>query len=171
MSFALNRDELCRARNYRIRPLGVLYPPGFPGHDEDHSHWQHYDFEAAKRELALAGYPDGLPNEHQLWVSEGEGAAVYGQLIQADLGRIGIRLRIRTSSFAVFLETTQRRGASELSLGAWSQDLPRPQNFAETLFHSRSILPENSQNQAFYSNPQLYVLLIMPAQRQTFQNV
>src|SRR5581483_4328491 len=68
-------------------------------------------------------------------------------------------LRIHQASFAVYLDTTQRRGATELSLGGWSQDYPDPSNFIETLFHSRNISSEGSQNASFYSNPTLDALL------------
>jgi ABC-type transport system substrate-binding protein len=79
-------------------------------------------------------------------------------LIQADLARIGVRIRLREVSFAVYLEMTQRRGAVALSLAAWSQDFPDPSDFAE-LFASRMIQAENSQNSAFYSNHELDSLL------------
>jgi ABC-type transport system substrate-binding protein len=150
---------MCRARNNRIRPLGGLYPPGLPGYDPHLPGAQHYDPARAREEMALAGYPNGLPDEQELWLTEGDAGLYYGQLVQADLARIGIRIRLRQASFAVFLETTQRRGAVGLSMSAWSQDFPDPSNFIDTLFHSRSIQSENSQNASFYSNPQLDQLL------------
>ena len=159
VTFAIDREGMCRARNNRIRPLGGLYPPGLPGYDPNVEGAQHFDMQRAREEMALAGYADGLPGEQELWIAEGDGAAYYGQLVQADLRRIGIRIRLHQSSFAVFLENTERRHAVGLSMSAWSQDFPDPSNFIDTLVHSRSIQPENSQNASFYSNPQLDALL------------
>jgi ABC-type transport system substrate-binding protein len=159
VAFAIDREAMARSRNYRIRPLGGIYPPGMPGYDEHLPGAHHYDLARARQEMALAGYANGLPGEHELWVTEGEAGAAYGQLIQADLARIGIHIRLRQASFAVFLATTQRRGAVEMTLSAWSQDYPDPSNFIETLFHSRNIQDENAQNVSFYRNPRLDELL------------
>lgn len=159
VAFAIDRESVARSRNYRIRPLGGIYPPGLPGHDPNLPGAHRYDLTLARHEMALAGYPNGLPGEVELWVTEGDGGNTYGQLLQADLARIGIRVRLRTASFAVFLDTTQRRGAVAMSFSGWSQDYPDPANFVETLFHSRNIQQENSVNQSFYRNPRLDALL------------
>lgn len=159
VAFALDRDAACRSRNYRCRPLGGIYPPGLPGHDPHLPGAQTYDLEAARREMRLAGYPNGLPEEIPFWIQEGDAGMFWGQTIQADLARIGIRVRLRPASFSAFLENTERRGAVQLALAGWSQDFPDPANFVEILFHSRSIQAENSQNPAFYSNPTLDALL------------
>jgi ABC-type transport system substrate-binding protein len=159
VSFAIDRDAIARSRNYRIVPLGGLYPPGLPGYDEHLPGAHRYDPERARRELREAGYPNGLPGEHDLWLTEGDSAVMYGQLLQADFARVGIRIRLRFVSFPVFLDTTQRRGAVALSLTGWNMDFPDPSNFIETLFHSRNATDEHAQNQAFYRNPTLDALL------------
>ncbi len=159
VALAIDRETMCRSRNYRIRPLGGVFPPGLPGYDEHLPNAQHYDIPAARREMALAGYPHGLPGEHEFWMSEGPPAMIYGGLIQADLARIGVNIRLRIASFAVFLENTERRHAVPMSFSAWSQDFPDPSNFTEILFHTRSIQDENSQNPSFYSNRVLDDLL------------
>ncbi len=156
VAYAIDRDAMCRSRNHRISAIGGLYPPGLPGYDPHLPNAQHYDVARAQQEISLAGYAHGLPGEHELWVGDGDG---FGQLIQADLARIGVHVRLRQASFAVFLENTSRRGAVALAIGAWSQDFPDPSNFIDTLFHSRSIQPEGSQNGSFYANPRLDALL------------
>jgi peptide/nickel transport system substrate-binding protein len=159
VSFAIDREAIARSRNYRIRPLGGVYPPGLPGYDPNLPGAHTYNPELARRELREAGYPDGLPGEYELWLTEGPGAAVYGQLFQADLARIGIRIRLKFASFPVFLERTQRRRAVALAFTGWNMDFPDPSNFIETLFHSRNATEEHAQNQAFYRNPELDSLL------------
>jgi len=158
-AFAIDRESLCRSRNNRVRPIGGVYPPELPGYDPTLPGAQRFDPQRAREEMALAGHANGLPGEHLLWVIEGDAGMFYGQQLQADLRRVGINVRLRPASFAVFLENTERRGSAELSLSGWSQDFPDPSNFIDTLFHSRSIQAENSQNQAFYSNPRLDTLL------------
>jgi hypothetical protein len=59
---------------------------------------QRYDLAAARREMALAGHPNGIAEEVTLWVGEGETGSIYGDLIQADLRRIGIRVRQRPAA-------------------------------------------------------------------------
>jgi ABC-type transport system substrate-binding protein len=159
LSFAIDREAIARSRNNRVIPLGGLYPPGLPGYDPNLPGAHRYDPERARRELREGGYPDGLPGEHELWLTEGDAAVMYGQLLQADLARVGIRIRLRFASFPVFLETTQRRGAVALSFSGWNMDFPDPSNFIETLFHSRNATDEHAQNQSFYRNPTLDALL------------
>jgi peptide/nickel transport system substrate-binding protein len=159
VSFAIDREAIARSRNYRIRPLGGVYPPGLPGYDPNLPGAHTYNPELARRELREGGYPDGLPGEYELWLTEGPGAAVYGQLFQADLARVGIRIRLKFASFPVFLERTQQRRAVALSFTGWNMDFPDPSNFIDTLFHSRNATEEHAQNQAFYRNPELDSLL------------
>ncbi|MDP3277792.1 MAG: ABC transporter substrate-binding protein [Deltaproteobacteria bacterium] len=159
VAFAIDRDSIARSRNYRIVPLGGLYPPGLPGYDAHLPGAHTYDLARARTEMRLAGYPDGYPNEIELWLTEGDAAVMYGQLIQADLRRIGIRIRLRFASFPVYLDTTQRRRAVAMSFAGWNMDFPDPSNFIDTLFHSRNISDEHAQNQSFYANPALDALL------------
>jgi ABC-type transport system substrate-binding protein len=159
LAFAIDRASIARSRNDRIRPLGGIFPPGLPGYDPNLPGAHTYDPERARAELREAGYPDGLPGEHEFWLTEGPSAAVYGQLLQADLARVGIRIRLKFASFPVFLEMTQRRRAVALSYTGWNMDFPDPSNFIDTLFHSRNATDEHAQNQAFYRNPELDALL------------
>ena len=159
IAFAIDREGICRSRANRLRPLGGILPPNMPGYDPALPDAQTYDPARARQEMALAGYPNGLPGEFEIWLTEGESGLVYGQLIQADLARIGIRIRLRQTSFAVYLENVERRHAVSIALAAWNQDFPDPSNFIETLFSSRSIQDENSQNNAFYSNSHVDALL------------
>ena len=159
IAYAIDRDSIARSRNYRIVPLGGLYPPGLPGYDAHLPGAHTYDLPRAREEMRLAGYANGLPEEQEFWLTEGDAGVMYGQLLQADLARIGIRIRLRFASFPVFLDTTQRRHAVGLSFGGWNMDYPDPANFIETLFHSRNIADEHAQNQSFYSNPAMDALL------------
>jgi ABC-type transport system substrate-binding protein len=159
VAFALDRDAICRARNNRIRPAGALYPPGIAGYREHPPAAQRYDVAEARREMALAGLPDGYPEEVDLWISEGEAGLVYGQLFQADLRRIGLRTRIRQAALSVYYSSLGRPRTIPLAFDGWSMDYPDPNNFIEPNFHSRGIQDENASNHAFYRSAELDGLL------------
>jgi peptide/nickel transport system substrate-binding protein len=159
VTFAIDREALSRARNRRILPAWSLYPPAIPGHRDDPPNRQRYDLDAARREMRSAGYPDGYPDEVDLWIGEGETGLLYGQIIQADLRRIGLRTRIRQASSSIYYSSLGRRHSIQMGFTAWNMDYPDPANFIEPNFHSRGIRNENSTNYSFYRNPALDDLL------------
>ncbi|MBL8605071.1 MAG: ABC transporter substrate-binding protein [Myxococcales bacterium] len=159
VTFAVDRDSLCRARNYRITPAATLYPPGIPGHRAQPPGAQRFDLAAARRELSLAGHPEGLADEVELWIGDGDAGLVYGQLLQADLARIGIRVRIKQASNSVYYTSLGRRHTVKMAFTGWAMDYPDPSNFIEPNFHSRGIAEDGSSNHAFYRNPSLDALL------------
>lgn len=159
VAFALDRAAIARARNHRIAPAWSLYPPTIPGHRADNPLRQRYDLAAARREMALAGYPGGYPEEVTLWLGEGETGSIYGDLVQADLRRIGIRVRQRPAAFSIYYATLGRRRAVQLAFTGWQMDYPDLSNFIEPNFHSRGIRDEQSSNHAFYASPALDRLL------------
>ncbi len=152
VAFAIDREALCRARNYRIQPAWGLFPPAIPGHRDGLPNAQRFDLAEARREMSAAGYPNGYPDEVELWIGEGESGLVYGQLIQADLARIGLRTRIKQASGSVYYASMGRPRTVPMGFTGWQMDYPDPANFIEPSFHSRSIQPENSANHAFYRN-------------------
>lgn len=159
VAFALDREALARARNHRIQAAWGLFPPSIPGHRDALPNAQRYDVAEARREMSLAGYAHGYPGEVELTLADGESGLVYGQLVQADLAQIGIRARIRQLGGAIYYGALGQRRTVQMGFTGWQMDYPDPANFAEPSFHSRSIQPENSQNHAFYRNPELDRLL------------
>ncbi len=155
VAFAVDRESLCRARNYRIRPAAGLYPPSLAGARDPVPNGQRYDVSAALREMRLAGYTGEVPGEVELWLGDGESGLTYGQLLQADLRRIGLRVRIRQVSNSVYYTSLQRPRTVRLAFDGWAMDFPDPSNFIEPNFHSRGIQPDHSSNHAFYRNPEL----------------
>ena len=155
VSFAIDREARVRMANRRIRAAGQMLPPQIAGYDEHLPNLQHFDLEAARREMALAGHPDGLPDEVTVTVGEGPGGLLSFAILQEDLRRIGIRIRPRQVSFATYLDETARPRTSQAFFSGWNMDFPDPSNFLDILLHSRSIRPENSENRSFYRNPEL----------------
>ena len=59
-SMAINRQQIATKvyEDTRVPATGMV-PPGVVGHQEDAWAYSMYDLEAAKKQLADAGYPDG----------------------------------------------------------------------------------------------------------------
>lgn len=159
VAFAIDRQSWARARGGRLRPLGQLVPENVPGHVPNLEGAHTFDLERAREEMRLAGHPEGLDEEITLVMGDGDVSRIYGELIQSDLQRIGIQVKLRMLSFAAFLQETGIRHRVQMLFSGWNMDFPDPANFYEPLLHSRAITDENSQNRAFYSNPELDTLL------------
>jgi ABC-type transport system substrate-binding protein len=155
VAFAINRERWRRARANRLVLQGQPIPRTLPGFDPELPGRHVYDLERAREEMRLAGYPDGLDEEVEVWLGEGETGRAYGELIQSDLAEIGIDVRIKQVAFPIYLQETGKPGTAQMLLTGWSMDFPDPANFLDILFHTRSIHEEDSENRAFYSNPEV----------------
>lgn len=160
VAFALDRESWVRISNGATRAAGQVLPPQLAGHDPHLPNLQHMDLAAARREMALAGHPNGLPNPIQI-VVVGDADAARGsiEMIQQDLSRIGIRVESRPMSFAQYLEETGTRHHAQAFMSGWNMDFPDSSNFLDILFHSHSIAETHSENRSFYRNPELDAIL------------
>ncbi len=160
VAFAIDRQGWSRARSGRLLPAGQILPPALPGHDPNLPEAHTFDLDKAREEMRLAGFPDGLPEPVTVWISgQDQTSTQYGELLQQDLARIGIQVRMRFVSFAAYLTESGKPNTVPAFFTGWNMDFPDPSNFLDILFHSRSIHPENSENRAFYRNPELDALL------------
>lgn len=155
---AIDRQRWARARNYDIKPTGQILPAVIPGYDKDLPHAQRFDLEKARREMKLAGFPNGLPEPVTLWTSDSPTGRIYGELAQSDLAKIGIQLKLKPVSFPVYLEETGKPKTAQMSSGGWSMDFPDASNFL-ALVSKTTKAERDSSNRAFYSDPWLDELL------------
>lgn len=158
VAFAIDRERWARARNGSIRPAGQLLPPKVMGHDEALPHLQRFDLSRAREEMKKAGYPSGLPEPVTLWTSDASSSRAYGELLQSDLAKIGVEVRLKPVSFPVYLEETGKPRTAQMVAGGWVMDFPDPSNIFN-LVSSASIAEHDSQNRSFYSDPKLDALL------------
>jgi ABC-type transport system substrate-binding protein len=158
VAFALDRERWSRARNYNIRPTGQMVPPNIIGYDAKLPHLQRFDLARARAEMRLAGHPDGLEEPVTLWTSDTPASRAYGELAQADLGKIGIKLQLKPVSFPVYLEETGKPRTAQMSSGGWVLDYPDPSNVLG-LVSSATKAVRDSTNRSFYSDPHLDDLL------------
>ncbi|MGF1466143.1 MAG: ABC transporter substrate-binding protein [Sandaracinaceae bacterium] len=159
VAFAIRRDNWRRAWNERLVVTGQPIPRALPGFDPDLPGRQVTDLDRAREEMRLAGFADGYPEPVDLWVAESDTSRLFGELVQADLARIGIDVRLRQAAFPVFIAQTGRPRTAPMTFLGWTMDYPDAANFLDVLFHSRSIQDENSKNRAFYANAEVDRLL------------
>lgn len=159
IAFALDRDGWSRARAGRLLPASQLLPPSIPGYDPELPTRQVFDLDRAREEMRLAGHPDGLREPITVWITgQDDTSRQYGELLQADLAKIGIDVRLRFVSFAVYLTESGKPNTVPAFFTGWNLDFPDPSNFL-FLFDQKSIHPEHSENRAFYRNPEVDRLL------------
>jgi peptide/nickel transport system substrate-binding protein len=158
VAFAIDRERWSRARNRAIRPAGQLLPPKVMGYDAALPHLQHFDLARAKDEMRAAGHPGGLTEPVTLWTTDGSAARLYGQLLQADLIKIGIEVQLKQVSFPVYLEETGKPKTAQMVAGGWVMDFPDPSNLF-SLVSSAARSEHDSMNRSFFSDPKLDALL------------
>ncbi len=159
LAFAIDREKLARISKGRNLPTGQMMPPGLFGHIEDLKEEQHLNLEIAKKEMALAGYPDGYPKKITMINYESAGAKSMAESLMEDFKKIGVQLDVKPMAFALYLQETATRGRAQSYIGGWHQDFPDPISFYDTMLHSSGIKETNSENKSFYSNTKLDEIL------------
>lgn len=159
VAFAMDRERWSRVRNYALRPIGQSLPPEIAGYSESLPSLQSFNLQRAREEMALAGHPNGLTEPVTMWIGDGPTGVLYGELAQADLRAIGIRVELKPVSFAILLQQTGRAHTAQMSFAGWNQDFPNASSYLDILFHSRNARPADAENRSFYRNPQFDQLL------------
>ncbi|WP_153221037.1 ABC transporter substrate-binding protein [Pseudomonas sp. SZ57] len=100
-----------------------------------------YDPAMARKLLTEAGYPDGFKTT--LWtlpVSRpyNPNGRKMGEMMQADLARVGIRVELATFDWGTYLDKVKRGEHQMVQLG-WSGDNGDPDNFLYTLLSCDSV--------------------------------
>jgi ABC-type transport system substrate-binding protein len=134
-------------------PRSIADPdPSFPA--------QRYDYAAALEHMKTAGYPydpatgtGGWPEPIDYLLYDQGIPASSSQILQQDLAKIGLRLRLKMVSWGAFLALQERPDGAAMSQGNWQMDYPDPSTIFDKLFTTEAIAPDGSMNTAFYSNP------------------
>lgn len=100
-----------------------------------------YDVEKAKGLLKEAGFPNGF--ETDLWYMPVTRAYMpngkkLGELVQADLAKIGVKVKLLTYDWPVYLDKSKKGDHSMIQLG-WVGDNGDPDNFMNVLLGCSAI--------------------------------
>jgi ABC-type transport system substrate-binding protein len=158
---AIDREQYRKLRPGTVMSSGRSVPPGIPGYSEA-IEGQTYDLAAALEHMRRAGYAydpttgeGGYPYPVE-YLNYKEGYSFFAsQVLQQQLARIGIRIKIRLASFGTYLSLSQRRKSVQMSPQGWTQDYPEALDFYDALFASSSIAEDNSTNCSFFKNAEL----------------
>ncbi|WP_281262041.1 ABC transporter substrate-binding protein [Azospirillum thermophilum] len=143
MNMAIDKEAIVRVvYNGAGTPAGAALPPLMWSHDAAIAGYPH-DPEAAKRLLAEAGYPNGFATD--LWAMPVQrpynpNARRMAEMVQADLARIGVTLRIVTYEWGEYLKRVQAGEHSMATLG-WLSDNGDPDNFLGLLLGCEAARP------------------------------
>jgi len=136
-------------------------PPGIFGYDPAYKNpYKGPDLEKARRLLAEAGYPGGIGEDgKRLEInydigSAGPGAVQRARAFQNEMDEIGIKVNVKTNTWAEFLRKTDKGALQVFRLG-WVLDYPDPQNFLQ-LFYGANKAP--GPNNTLYDNPEYNAL-------------
>lgn len=147
VAYALNRDNYLKVIYQGTASIAKTpIPPTVWGATKTSSGFE-YNPEKAKELLKKAGYPDGF--ETDLWtlpVSRpyNPNGKKMGELMQSDLAKVGIKVKLVTYEWGTYLEKTRKGEFSMAQLG-WTTDNGDPDNFMGTLLSCGAI---NSGNMA-----------------------
>lgn len=151
----LPKIKLDVAETDRVLPVSV------PGPDRS-APMRRHDPALALAEMARAGYAfdpvtrkGGYPREIELLTIAGTFEQQVAEVVQQQLARVGIRIRLRLVSFATYLTEVARRRTAVMGTTGWNADYPDAANFFEPNLSSKAIQDEGSQNYAFLSNAEL----------------
>jgi ABC-type transport system substrate-binding protein len=163
---ALDWKRVIAARPDSMLASQVL-PPAVEGHDPSFE-GQRHDVAAALAHMEKAGFPfdpitgrGGLP-EPVTFVAPADTAVVetFAPVMQQQLAKVGIRMRIKQVSYAAYLAETSQRGRAALGYAGWSMDFPDASDFFEPTLATSAIQEEETQNRAFFSNSEFDALLL-----------
>jgi ABC-type transport system substrate-binding protein len=130
-----------------------VLPPTMPGWQQADIYPAAGDPVKAKALLAQAGVT--LPIQTTLRVrSDAPGYLEIAQVVQAELGAVGINVKISSAPDSVnggVISTTANK--VPMGINTWTQDYPDPDDFFGTMLDGNRITPTNNNNYASYNNP------------------
>lgn len=151
---ATDKNEICtRVVKAGQIPARSLVPPGLEGYTSPQC--GEYDVEAARRLLALAGYPggEGFPTIEILYNTD-EGHRLIAEVIQSQWKRnLGIDVRLANMEWGIFL-TEQRKLNFWTSRMGWIGDYADPNTFLDMF------ITNSPNNRTGWSNAEFDRLLV-----------
>ncbi|MFC7443177.1 ABC transporter substrate-binding protein [Laceyella putida] len=162
INHAVNKEALIKNFYSGLAKPAVNPMPDFMlGYNKNVKDYE-FNLDKAKQLLAEAGYPDGFEVEFYAmtaprpYMPDGKKVAEY---IQADLAKIGVKVKIVTYDWQIYLDKTGK-GEHQMALFGWNGDNGDPDNFLYVLLDKDNTRTPDAGNIAFYKNDELHDLLI-----------
>ncbi len=141
ITLAFDRERRIEHSGSRFSAAYGPVPPGVPGAvTEPHPELGHRDIAAAKRELELAGYKDGIdPKTGRALVItfDQTGSDTFyrqtAELMANDMAEIGIEIQPEFNTWPRFVQKL-RAGSIQLFRYSWTADYPDAENFLQLFY-------------------------------------
>ncbi len=151
-NYAIDKERIVKVSNERYTAADGVVPPHMAGYHSRVKGYP-YDPEKAKKLLAEAGYPNGLPDPLELWISNESSSGIrIAEVIEQNLADVGVTVKLNAVNYNVFLPAAGMRKKLAFSFSGWYQDYPDPSDFLDVLFSSSVITDTECNNMAFYSS-------------------
>lgn len=162
---AIDWDEIASLREGHVVRTRQILPPVVPGHDPSFRGQEH-DLAAAREHMRLAGHPfdpatgrGGWPEPIPYLVTADSFDTQVAEVVQQQLAKIGVRVELRVVGWPTFLALTGRPNTVAMGRAGWSADFLDASDFFEPTLGTDAIQEDESQNNAFFSDPELDALL------------
>lgn len=131
LSYAIDQNALVNSYlQGNGTPTNSIVPPGIMAHSD---RAPVYDAEKAKALLAEAGYPDGITLVN--YVSDSSSVAGVPVVLQEQLKAAGITLEVNRVDAGTYT-SLRKEGSVQCPILTWYADMPDPDNFLYTFYHS-----------------------------------
>lgn len=165
LSHAVNKEALIQAFYGGLaEPAKNPMPPSLSGYNNAIQDYE-YNLDKAKAMLAEAGYPNGIEEElvfyampvARPYMPDGKKVA---EALQAEFAKIGVKTRIESPEWAVYLEDAKKGEKDHIFMLGWTGDNGDADNFMFTLLSKDTI---GSNNYSQWSHDE-YSKLVAEAQ-------
>jgi peptide/nickel transport system substrate-binding protein len=170
LSYGINRSHLITDAGGPVLspPLTHVLPPGINGSQDVPKGYDPYPYNPskAKQMLAAAGYPNGLTLT-MLYRPDSSIPAKWGPTLQADLAKIGVKVKLLAASAADYIvkylivPSVAKRGVWDITIYGWGPDWygDAAASFLKPLYSGPPSYPPVGSNVGFYNNPSVNSLI------------
>jgi oligopeptide transport system substrate-binding protein len=156
LSWAINREKLCKLQSGQATPLWQFYPEGMPGFEPGKQYYG-YDPAKAKQLLAEAGFPNGFSTT--LYSHNVDPFPKIIQSIQNDLAQINVKASVKTLDRDTFYTLSSTPNKTPAGTQEWYMDFPDPSDYVIPLA-SKSNAVEGGVDTAFWWDPQIEKMIL-----------